>query len=111
MEGMTADDTRISVGDLRLLVPDFQRALKAGNKSPRTVGIYADAARRMIDFFLANGMPTEAANVTREHVELFILDQMERWKPATANQRYRSLAQFWKFLLEEGEIRTTRWNE
>jgi hypothetical protein len=49
MEGMTADDTRISVGDLRPLVPDFQRALKAANKSPKTVGIYADAARRMID--------------------------------------------------------------
>jgi site-specific recombinase XerD len=105
MEGMTADGTQISVGDLRLLVPDFERALRAANKSPKTVEIYADAAKRMVDFFLTNGMPTDAAKVTCEHVDLFIVDQVQKWKPATANQRYRSLAQFWKFVLEEGEIR------
>jgi hypothetical protein len=68
VESMTADGTQISVGDLRLLVPDFARALKAANKSPKTVGIYA-----------------HAAEVTREQVELSIQDQVERWKPATAN--------------------------
>jgi site-specific recombinase XerD len=101
---MTADGTQISVGDLRLRVPDFERAMKAAKKSPKTVGIYANAARRMIDFFLTNRLPIDAARVTREHVELFMLNQVEKWKPATTNQRYRSLAQFWKFLLEEGEI-------
>jgi site-specific recombinase XerD len=102
---MAATDTDFSVGDLRLLVPDFERALRAANKSHKTIDIYRDAARRMIDYFIASGMPTEATKVTREHVETFIADQVERWKPATANQRYRSLTQFWKFLLDEGEIR------
>ncbi|HWE57249.1 MAG TPA: tyrosine-type recombinase/integrase [Acidimicrobiales bacterium] len=102
---MTIDTTQMSVGDLRTLIPDFERSLRAANKSPKTVDIYGDAARRMVDYFLANGMPTIADKVTREHVEMFILDQVERWKPATANQRYRSLTSFWKFLLEEGEIR------
>jgi len=78
---------------VRLLVPDFERALRAANKSPKTTGIYGDAARRIIDFFVSSGMPTEATKVTREHVETFIADQVERWKPATANQRYRPLAQ------------------
>jgi site-specific recombinase XerD len=104
---MTATDTTISVGDLRALVPDFERSLRAANKSPKTIKIYGEAARSMIDFFVANGMPTDAAKVKREHVETYIEDQIARWKPATANQRYRSLAQFWKYLEEEGEIRTS----
>ncbi len=55
---MTADVMRISVGDLRLLVPDFRRAPKAANK-PQNGGVCADAAWRIIDFFLDNGVPTE----------------------------------------------------
>jgi site-specific recombinase XerD len=102
---MTAADTTISVGDLRGLVSDFERSLRAANKSPKTIKIYGEAARSMIDFFVANGMPTDAAKVKRELVEMYIEDQVARWKPATANQRYRSLAQFWKYLDEEGEIR------
>jgi site-specific recombinase XerD len=102
---MTATDTSISVGDLRVLVPDFERSLRAANKSPKTIKIYGEAARSMIEFFVTNGMPTDAAKVKREHVETYIAEQVIRWKPATANQRHRSLAQFWKFLLEEGEIR------
>jgi site-specific recombinase XerD len=37
-------------------------------------------------------------------VEAFIIEQQARLSPATANQRYRSLAQLFKFLLDEGEI-------
>jgi site-specific recombinase XerD len=105
IDNIAATDTDLSVGDLRLLVPDFERSLRAANKSLKTVKIYGEAARGMIDFFSANGMPTDAAKVTTEHVEMYILDQVERWRPATANQRYRSLAQLWKYLLEEGEIK------
>lgn len=104
---MAARDTTTSVGDLDGLVPDFERSLRAANKSPKTVGIYGDAARSMMDFFVAHGMPTDAAKVRREHIETFIEDQIAKWRPATANQRYRSLVQFWKYLEEEGEIRTS----
>jgi site-specific recombinase XerD len=37
-------------------------------------------------------------------VESFIADQLARWKPATASNRYRSLQQFFRWLVEEGEI-------
>lgn len=100
-------DTQMSVGDLRLLIPDFERSLRAGNKAAKTVKIYGEAARGMVEFFLANGMPTDAAKVRREHVETYIEDQITRWKPATANQRYRSLAMLWKYLEEEGEIKVS----
>jgi site-specific recombinase XerD len=103
-EQMSTKATSLSVNDLRLLVPDFERALRAAGKQPKTLRVYGDAARLLIDFFIANGMPTEADKITREHVETFILDQVERYAPATANQRYRSLAQLFKYLVEEGEI-------
>jgi integrase len=40
----------------------------------------------------------------REHVELFIADQLARWKPATANNRYRGLQSFFTWALAEGEL-------
>lgn len=51
-------------------------------------------------------MPQDVAHITREHVEAFITSLLERWKPATANNRFRGLQAFFKWLLEEGEIRT-----
>jgi site-specific recombinase XerD len=49
-------------------------------------------------------MPTELVKIRREHVEAWIELQLAKFKPATANQRFRSLQQFFKWLTEEGEI-------
>lgn len=51
--------TAASVGDLANLISDFERLLRAANKSPRTVGTYRDAARRLKSFLAERGMPTE----------------------------------------------------
>jgi site-specific recombinase XerD len=96
--------TAQSVGDLRALIPDFERSLRASNKATKTVQIYGDAARRFAAFLVESGMPTEAAKIRREHVETWIESQLMSFKPATANQRFRSLQQFFKWLTEEGEI-------
>lgn len=50
-------------------------------------------------------MPREAPHIRREHVETFVADQLARWKPATASNRYRSLQSFWKWCVEEGEVK------
>ena len=91
-------------GDLALLVGDFERSLRAANKTPRTIKIYGDSARRLIAFLEAQGMPTAAEEVGRAHIEAFTADQLARFKPATASQRYRALAQLFKWLAAEGEI-------
>jgi len=93
-----------SVGDLATLVPSFERSLRAANKSPKTVKGYGEAARQLIAFLADRHLPTEAAKVRREHVEEFIEHLVGRWKPATANNRYRALAQFFAFLVDFGEI-------
>ncbi len=87
------------------LVPSFRRTLLAENKSPRTIQTYEEALGQFIDFLKAQGMPKGMGRIRREHVEMFIVDLLARWKPATANNRYRALQAFFKWATEEGEIK------
>jgi site-specific recombinase XerD len=63
-----------------------------------------EAVRLFGDFLIERGMPTDLTMITREHVEEFIADQLARWKPGTANNRYRSLQAFFKWIVDEGEL-------
>jgi site-specific recombinase XerD len=82
----------------------FGRALKAENKSPRTVAIYLDAVRRLRDHLLEDGSPTDVREITRRHVESFITAQLESRKPNTAGSRFRALRRFFRWLVDEEEI-------
>jgi site-specific recombinase XerD len=85
-------------------VPSWARHLRAANRSPRTIQSYLEAANQLVAFLSERGMPTDAANIKREHVESYIECLLERWKPKTAAVRYRSLKQLFKWLVDEGEI-------
>ena len=94
-------------GDLEVNRASFGRHLRAVNASPRTQKTYLEAVGLFARFLADKGMPQDVANITREHVESFITDLLERWRPATAANRYRSLQQFFKWLVDEGEIKET----
>jgi site-specific recombinase XerD len=96
-----------SVGDLAALIPPFERSLRASNKAPRTIETYGAAARQLLAFLTEQGMPTEAARLTREHVEAFVEHLVATRSPATANNRYRSLQALFNFLVDFGEITDT----
>ena len=49
-------------------------------------------------------MPIQIVSITREHVESFIEELLGKWKPATANDRYRGLQTYFGWLVEEGEM-------
>jgi len=104
MESTTAARTATSIGDVDGMIASFVRSLRAGNLSPKTVEVYGDSARQLAAFLRDRGMPTDVASIRREHVEAFIEELLAKWKPATASNRFRSLQQFFKFLVEEGEI-------
>ena len=53
----------------------------------------------------AKGCRPRPPAIHREHVEAFITDLLEHWKPATAHNRYRGCHAFFRWLVEEGEIR------
>ncbi|MBF6604069.1 MAG: tyrosine-type recombinase/integrase [Chloroflexi bacterium] len=92
-------------GDLAVNRTSFARGLRAGNLAPATVTTYLASIDRFADFLAAQGMPTDLAAIRREHVEAFIEDQLARWRPATAFNRYSGLQAFFRWAEEEGEIR------
>ena len=89
---------------LAVLAEDFRRHLRAGSKSDATIKTYLEAVEGLDRFLAEKGMPRSVAAIRREHVEAYIVDLLERWKPATANNRFRALQQFFKWAIEEGEI-------
>lgn len=94
----------IQQGDIAVNVASFARHMRAANLSPRTAHSYTEAVNLLARFLAEKGMPQDVVNVRREHVESFIGHLLERWRPATAANRFRSLQQFFKWLVEEGEI-------
>jgi site-specific recombinase XerD len=85
---------------LEAIIPIWEASLRARNRSPKTIQSYGDTARLLVDYLGSRGHPTHVANVRREHIELFIADQLARWRPATAALRYRSLKPLFTWLVE-----------
>ncbi len=92
-------------GELGQLLASWRRHLRAQRISPATISTYSTAVGQLGGFLAQQGMPTAAADVRREHVEAFITDILEHWKPATAHNRYRGCHAFFRWLQEEGEVR------
>jgi hypothetical protein len=80
-------DRQLPRGHLLVLNRSFQRTLEAENKNPRTIEACTDAVRLLVGYCQAHGHPLVASDLEREHVQVFIADQLARWKPATAHNR------------------------
>lgn len=95
----------VAGGDIAVNIQSFARHLRAENLSPRTQETYTESARQLAEFLADKGMPLYVAKIKREHVEAFITSLLERWKPATANNRFRGLQAFFNWLVDEGEVK------
>src|SRR3990170_8037676 len=87
------------------LLKEWALVLRGDGKSPRTIDGYADSVRQQAAFLERGGFPplTEA---TAEHVREWLSELRNRGnKPATVNTRYRGVHAFYKWLVEEGEVR------
>ncbi|NIJ13074.1 site-specific recombinase XerD [Saccharomonospora amisosensis] len=109
----TPDTAAVPLDDLRELLPDWKRHLRAANKAPSTINSYLLIAQEFLAFLLDSGMPTSASAITREHIEHYLVHLQERphkrtGKPLSAAniaKHYRSLQQLFRWLDEvEGEI-------
>jgi len=96
--------TATSVGDISMLAASFTRYLRAANRSPKTIRTYGEAVEGFTRFLVEQGMPTQVAVISREHVESFMEQLLGRWTASTALNRYQGLRQFFRFLEEDGEI-------
>ena len=90
--------------DVEVNIKSFRRHLAAGNLSPLTQKTYLEAVRLFWAFAGGKGMPQKLSSIRREHIEAFMEEQLHRWKPATATNRYGGLRAFFKWAIDEGEI-------
>lgn len=102
----------LAVDDLRSLLPDWERHLKAANKAPATIKTYVDAGRELAQFLAEAGMPVAVSDIKREHIEHYLVTLSERPNrrtgkaiaPAHVAKHYRHLRQLWRWLKDEGEV-------
>ena len=90
-------------GPLDTLIASWLRSLRARNLSAQTLATYAVAAHQFDAHLAATGAPA-VTDITRADVEDFIAALLGTRSPATANNRYRALQQFFGWLLDEEEI-------
>lgn len=99
---MTADTVTVTHN---LYLDSFIRSLRAANRAEMTIESYSQAVRQFARYLSRMGMPTTPEAITREHVENFIGNLLAKWRPATAANRFRALQQYFKWLVDEGEIK------
>src|SRR5439155_12154362 len=109
-------------GDLPDVLRSFERHLRLKNLTPRTIASYLQAARLMAEWLLERYGPISIAQLTDEHLREYFrylhdgpklparrtkggavgdTGEEARRSAATVANRYRSLQQFFKYLVEE----------
>jgi site-specific recombinase XerD len=91
-------------GKLAPFAESWDRHLRAANKALKTRRAYMDAVRQFGRWLQEHGHSTDPIEVTKAHVEEFTADQLARWKPKTALERYGGVKQFFGWLDAEGEL-------
>jgi site-specific recombinase XerD len=99
--------TVVSAPIVASLLPSWRRSLEAANRSPRTIRRYIDDAGLFARYLRDNKLTEAVDAITREHVEMFVRWQVRNYAPSSAATRFRSLAQFWKWAIDEGEVKTS----
>jgi hypothetical protein len=75
----STSQTAASLGDLEALSASFRQHLRAANLAPKTMRTCMEAAEGLRKFLVERGMPSAVASITREHVEAYISDLLDRW--------------------------------
>lgn len=96
------------------LLREWERTLRAENKSKNTIEIYGHCARVMIKWL--DALPAESDNpdaltrpetpdqITKAHIADWMSDLLATGTPGNANNKYRSVQQWFNWLLVEDEI-------
>ncbi|MGD8214612.1 tyrosine-type recombinase/integrase [Aestuariimicrobium sp. Y1814] len=86
------------------LLEDWRVHLRAKGRSKGTIDSYLRVGTTFVEYLTAQGMPTGASSVAREHIEHYLADLRDRVSPATTAKHYRSLQQLFRWLVDDGEI-------
>lgn len=81
--------------------------LRARNKSAATIESYTLTLSTFERFLLDRGYPVETSEITRQHVQQFMTDQLGKHSAGTANTRFAGLRAFFAFLVAQEELERT----
>ncbi|MBI2762385.1 MAG: site-specific integrase [Chloroflexi bacterium] len=81
--------------------------LRAKNRSGATIESYRLTLATFDRFLSAHGYPRATAQITRQMVQAFIMDQLGKHSAGTANTRYAHLGAFFLFSVAEEIIEKT----
>lgn len=96
---------RLALPDaFRVELDSFLLSLEAENLAEKTRRTYEEAVSLFGQFLAERGMPTTPALIARGHIDAFIADQIARWRPNTARNRYLALKRYFDWLAIEGLI-------
>ena len=90
--------------DIREYIRGFSIDLEARHRADSTIETYVKAVTQLVVFLEAEGRSTEVEAVGRDAIREHIAWLTGNRAPATAAQRFASLQQFFKWLVDEGEI-------
>lgn len=91
--------------ELHRLISSFTLSLRARNRTVKTIQIYSSAIDFLDRYLIEMGMPTTIAYIRREHLEEHIASILAKHSASYAGNRYRSLQQFFRWCVLEGEIK------
>lgn len=86
--------------EIDVALADWRRDLRVRNRSPRTIQSYEEAVRQLVEHTGA----TTIAELDRRAVTSYLHSVAERFRPATVAVRFRSLQQWFGWLVDEGEV-------
>ena len=100
---------RLTPDEVRPLAESWFRHLRSERKSYRTVENYVATVRGFTEWCLAAGLPVDPAEQTSEHVQAWIVSQLDdpsEGRPAagTVVLRFRCLQQWYRWLVDGDEI-------
>ncbi|MGW4365426.1 tyrosine-type recombinase/integrase [Nocardia takedensis] len=98
-----------SLDDIRELADDFATELRRKNRAKKTIEVYLVHIGYFADYLESEALPTEAPDITRDHIGGYIETLLTRTNrrtgeplsPQYARSQYRSLQQFFKYLTAE----------
>ncbi len=82
------------------LLPDWQLHLKTAGKADSTIISYLQVALAFLGYLEEQGHSLDASDVDLADVEGYLLQVRERTSPANQAKHFRTLQQFWRWLVD-----------
>ena len=82
----------------------FLLTCQVNNLSPRTIADYAQKIGAFVTFCHSEQRQVGAAEITANHIRLFLLDRQQYCKPISVHDYYGTINRFFNWLVEEGII-------